>query len=94
VLYSHCWTEARRHLGPWQQQVVPPSPAFPFGMAAAGHFGRQGDSPHPGEQQWAVIAAAGHGGVGSVSLASWCSSLWLVSDEDRDLGTLKKLSRQ
>lgn len=34
----------------------------------------------------------------SVSLASWCSSLWLVSDEDRDLdselGTLKKLSRQ
>lgn len=51
-----------------------------------------------GEQQRAVAAAAGHRGFGSVSLASWCSSLWLVSDEDRDLdselGTVKQLSRQ
>lgn len=32
-------------------------------MATAGHFGRQDDSPTRGEQQWAAVAAAGHGGV-------------------------------
>lgn len=52
-------------------------------MTAAGHSGR-GDSLRLGAGG-AAVAAADHGRVGSVSLAGWCLSPKLVSDEGRGL---------
>lgn len=63
----------------------PSQPSLSFWHGGCRPLWEMGDSPPPREQQWAAVAAAGHGGVGNVSLASWCLSLQLVSDEDRDL---------